>query len=175
MGRKRLYPLAAAVFLLLSGIIFWQGPYQTQRQVIVSRQTVLQQKKEQVLSVENFLNAHGEAVAYEAEIARRAAKQHQQLPCQLETGKFLAELQQLAAAKGVVLSAAAPGTVESKAGCRQLPLRVTIAGDYFSLLDFLQGLEELERFSSVDKMELHSEEGRLSCQLLIHIYGRSST
>jgi len=175
MGRKKLYLLSAAGLLLLSGIIFWQGPYQAQRQVIEGRQAVLQQQKEQVLSVENFLNAHGEAAAYEAEIARRSAKQHQQLPYQLETGKFLAELQQLAVDKGIVLHAAAPGAVAGKAGCRQLPLRVTIAGDYFSLLDFLQGLEEMERFSSVDELELHSEEGRLSCQLLIHIYGRSST
>lgn len=158
--------------MLLVGVIFWHGPYQVQQQELAAQRAALQQKKMAVLGIENFLNAHTDIAAYEAEKLQAVEQQSHRLPQQMETGEFLAAVQKLSVEKGMMLLAASPGTVEKRTGYLQLPVQMTIRGSYFSVLDFLQGIENLERFSSIEDMAVHSEEGMLTCQFCVCIYAR---
>ena len=158
--------------LLTAGLLFWQQLYVPQQEQLAQQRAMLQEKKDALLSVENFLNAHHNSPEYEAGLRKQLAEQQAKLPQELQTGAFILELQQRSAVKGAQLLAVSPGIAEEAAGCRRLPVSITLGCNYFSLLDFLQAMEEADRFSTVDSMEIHSEEGKLTCHFLIHIYAQ---
>ena len=55
-----------------------------------------------------------------------------------------------------------------------LPIQVKLYGGYFQLLDFLEALENSDRFFVIRKLEIHSKDENLDCVLDMEIYAREA-
>lgn len=124
----------------------------------------------------NFANGHTDPKASQEEQKKRHAFLIQALPDTLAQGPFLSHLERQAAVRSLTLLDVAPQpAVRGAAGLLELPVRVRLAGDYFSLLDFLQDLASLRvggRFVEVRgiKVQGGSTGEPLTCELLVAVF-----
>ena len=97
-----------------------------------------------------LVRVQNDANRAQSESGARAAQQKWQrllegaLPEHLAVERFLAALARRAAADGLILHGVTPGEGQAREdGLVEQPLALSLSGDYFSLLRFLQGLADL--------------------------------
>jgi Tfp pilus assembly protein PilO len=66
----------------------------------------------------------------------------------------LNDILQLAKDAGLTVRDYQPATAVAKAGCRQIPIHLSGAGDYQGIYRFLDGLERLVRLTMIEKLEV---------------------
>ncbi|MCI6284565.1 type 4a pilus biogenesis protein PilO [Selenomonas sp.] len=138
--RKKAALVAAAVLLLTAG---WWFFFHTPMQAATERWQAENMKTHaQLIDVQNYKNDSGNLAARQAEQKKRHAFLAKALPDTLEQGAFLSGVERLALADHLVLLGVKPGeALQRDDGLQELPVTVTASGDYFSLLEFLKGLD----------------------------------
>lgn len=96
------------------------------------------------------------------------------LPPRLEQGAFLTETEKRAAAVGVKLLGVLPGDGAEMGGVVRAPVRLSVRGEFFSLLDFLYSLEQRGRFVKIDAVRGKTDDvGVFTGTVELWIYARS--
>ena len=106
--------LMLCTILMLLGTIFYVTIYQSQITEIQSRKQELQIKNEELIAVQNFMNAHVDMNAYRKDLLMQEEKLYVLLPRKIEQGGFIKFLQAQAAAQQIQISAIIPGKVTEK-------------------------------------------------------------
>ena len=167
-GREWLGAAACvSVLVVLACYQFVQLPLQAARQEAM---TETAKARAEVVAVENYQNAHLDFSAFEKDLLEQQARVDQALPDQLEQGRFLTTVQQLAFRHQVLLQSVTPGKVQEQDGVNALPVQLKFHCNYFALLAFLRELQATDRYISVDQMAIQVKDGSLDCDILLHIF-----
>ena len=157
----------ACLLLLTGGYFFIHEPLNAMEQ---EARLSAEKSRTDLTVVDNYQNAHLDMAAYEKELAEHQAHADQAMPDTLEQGKFLGMLQQEALRSHIELKQVVPKTVQQNGQLSVLPVEVKMCCSYFSLLAFLQGLQQSERYVQVERTAVHEEDGALDCSLRLQIY-----
>lgn len=158
---------ALALFLCAA---FFQLCFLPQRAELARLEEEAAKEQEALVTVQNFMNAHGDGAERAKVRAARSAALEKRLPARMGQGDFLSLLEREAQHEKLTLAAVAPGQIEEEGGVSRLPLDVELDGDYFHLLSFLKDLEKSERFVRMESTEIKSEDGRLHVKMRLSIF-----
>ena len=164
--RMAMVILVVTLLFLAGGVILLQQ----QRAELFVKQQQAGQNQQEILQIENFMNAHLQEEDYAAELKKREQVVQEQLPESMEQGRFLSLLQQEALRHGVVLAEVRPGSARSTERFAELAVETEICGSYFQVLDFLEAMEQSGRFLRIENTKVKSENGLLHCRILFKIY-----
>ena len=157
----------ASIWLLAGFLIFPHAAWQAAAEQAHAEQADASQK---IVAIENFMNAHGNMDEFCRELERHQENSLKAMPEELEQGKFLEFLQRMAIHSHVELMGVVPGEKVCERDLVRLPIQVNFKCSYFELLDFLQGLQEGERFLQVRNAKVHSDKGKLVCEIDLTIF-----
>lgn len=172
-GERELF--FAALFLIIPACLLFF--FAVHRPLSEARAVTLEERdaaEHAMTEVANFKNAHLDEKAYEAQLVEQDARSAAALPDSFEQAAFLASLQREALASRVTLLGIVPQEPVQRDGYAALPITVRVQADFFSLLDFLQQIEEGDRFLRVDALEAVSEKGMIKCTMQISIYAANA-
>lgn len=168
---KRGYLLLAAAICLLLIVIYIFLLRAPLRGASASAEARAQVAAAQVVKVTNFHNAHiSDEKKYEQDLQQRQERADKALPDTIEQGRIVGYLQSKALASRLELCELAPGEPRVQDGLRVLPLKLKLRGDYFSLLDFLEQLQDGERYTIIQRPSVRSKDGYLECVLEIDAF-----
>lgn len=161
--------LFAACILAAAGLFYWfvYLPQRAQIEKLTLEANIGQAK---IAEIERFLNAHPDLAAYERETRAKLEMLAKKLPDDHEISAFVAQAQQAANDSGVILVRVAPGQANARGAYTETPLLVEFRGNYVQTLEFIRKLERIERFNSIDRMELKSQEGSLGGKFMMLVY-----
>ncbi len=129
---------------------------------------------EERIKVQNFMNGHLDLEKSGEEQKKRRTSLEKLLPDRMEQGTFISDLERRAIADHLVLLEVKPGEVEKMdGGVLSLPISIRLRGDYFSLVDFMEQMEDVRqtgRFTEIHKIDVKAEKDELLCDLKISIY-----
>ena len=125
---------------------------------------------QEITAVTNFQNAHLQMKEYRAELKKREQRVWQYLPEHMGQGEFMLYLERLALHNQMELQMVSPQKNISAEDNQCLPIKIRVAGRYFGLLKFLQGLQDGERLAVVKNLSIVSKGDTLESDMLIHIY-----
>ena len=136
-----------------------------------------QAARRELLTVQNFANREQAKSAGQAEQRRWETLLAAALPASLETGDFLAALARRASDGGLTLRSLTPSEPFAREdGLGEQSLTLSLSGDYFSLVQFLQELADLQaggRFVKVNQCEVRTTaetDGILSATLSLSVF-----
>jgi type IV pilus assembly protein PilO len=95
------------------------------------------------------------------------------LPGSLEQGNFLVALDRLAVRSHLRILSVVPGKAAADEGRHCLPVKLQLTGNYFSLLHFLQGLQQGERLVVINSLTVKQGKDRedaLTAELGLSIF-----
>ena len=130
----------------------------------------LQQEKQKVAAVENFVLAHPDTEKYLADLQKSLLRAETALPGSVDVSIFMAQLEKDARASGVKLTFVKPSVVTDRAGYRELPVEVSVEGNFFATLSFLKKLEDGARFSIPASFLIQQKQNSLVTRLNIQIF-----
>ena len=131
------------------------------------------QAEKTVTAIANFQNAHLPLHDYQRELGRRERRARQALPGSMEQGEFLVALDRLAVRSHLRILSVVPGKAAADEGRHCLPVKLQLTGNYFSLLHFLQGLQQGERLVVINSLTVKQGKDRedaLTAELGLRIF-----
>ena len=118
-------------------------PLYTDRQKL---KTTLAQNNVRLATLQTFAGQNKDYDALVKLQNMKLAAAKKKLPDEISVPELLTEYSKLAAQTGVQLLDLAPGRVNRTSNALELPINITLEGDYFKLITFLQQMESGERF-----------------------------
>ena len=157
--------LVLALGMLISSLLLYP---QELRIGELTRQLQVEQQKLTV--VENFILANPDADKRLFELQQSLARVEKALPGSLDVSLFMAQLQRDAAATGVKLTNVKPSALVDRAGYREMPIEVSVEGNYHATLAFLKKLEDGERFNLPTGFLVQRKQDKLTTRLNMQIF-----
>lgn len=151
---------AIVLSVIVCPVIVWSCyafaylPQQNRRAALVAQCAMVSQHKQQL---EAFARRHPAADADLRELARQKAAVDALLPDALEARTVFSDLAQAAEASKVRLGRIVFGAAINKNGYQELPVEVTVKGDYFSIIGFVHSIEENSRMNTIHKITMKRE------------------
>ena len=163
------------VAVLAIGLIVSSIALYPQEVRIAERTQQLAAEKQKVALVENFILAHPDTEQYLTQLQQSLARADVALPGSLDVSKFIAQLEQDARYSGVRLINIKPTAITDRAGYREMPIEVSVEGQFYSTMSFLKKLEDGERFTLPSAFLIQQKPGGLATRLNIQIFGYGIT
>ncbi len=181
MGKERLtallkgiaprYLLALYLVLVLAlGMVASSVVLVPQEARISAMASRLQAERQKVAVVENFVLAHPDANKRLLELQQSLVRVEKALPGSLDVSAFMTQLERDATATGVRLVNLKPSALVDRAGYREMPLEVSVEGNYYATLAFLKKLEDGERFSLPLAFLIQRKQDKLATRLNLQIF-----
>ncbi len=127
----------------------------------------------EIIDIENFSNKHRDIRTYSAEISKQQTTLDRALPDNLKESTVIMLLQQHALSHQIHVLSITPGQRKEDSGLTILPLQLQLECDYFQLLDFLQAIQEDDRFLQISRLDVHSVDDRISFEIEFLAYAMS--
>jgi len=137
---------------------------------ISERQRLLQQEMQRVATVENFVLTNPDMDKHLTDLQQALLRAEKSLPGSMDTAGFLAELEKEARAAGVRLTGVKPGAIVDRAGFREMPVEISVEGNYFATLAFLKKLEDAARFNVPASFLIQQKQNVLATRLNLQIF-----
>ena len=115
--------------------------------------------RQELAAADAFRRGHPEPAKEEKTVETRRRLLEVKLPPRLDGGAFMLEAERRAAESGVQLLGVVPGDGRDAGGLAKAPVRLSVRGDFFSLIDFLYALEQRGRFVKIDAMRGKVDDG----------------
>ena len=115
--------------------------------------------RQELAATDAFRRGHPEPAKEEKKVETRRRLVEVKLPPRLDRGAFLLETERRAAESGLQLLGVVPGDGSDAGGLAKAPVRLSVRGDFFSLLDFLYSLEQRGRFVKIDAVRGKTDNG----------------
>lgn len=145
-------------------------PLWTERAAVLAR---YQQERARLAQVEQFVKSHPDGETYVREVAAQTARADALLPDAAAMPSFLASVEATAHKSGVHLAAIKPQTPQPQQGYSRLPVEITVQGSYGDILGLLSGLQDLPRYTTVTRLEIHAPRlgaSQLEAKIMAEIY-----
>ena len=137
---------------------------------ISERQRQLQQEMQKVAAVENFVLTNPDMDKHLADLQQALLRAEKSLPGSMDTANFLAEIEKEARVAGVRLTGVKPGALVDRAGYREMPVEISVEGNYFATLSFLKKLEDTARFNVPASFLIQQKQNALATRLNLQIF-----
>ena len=137
---------------------------------ITERQRQLQQEMQKVAAVETFVLTNPDMDKHLNDLQQALLRAEKSLPGSMDTANFLAEIEKEARAAGVRLTGVKPGAIVDRAGYREMPLEISVEGNYFATLSFLKKLEDTARFNVPASFLIQQKQTALATRLNLQIF-----
>ena len=171
-ARKRFCGMT--VFSAILGAAFYFFLYAPQWEELQTKEAEAAEIRRVMAETAAFRKSHPDPVKEQGKSEARNHLVESLLPRRLEQGAFLMEAEKRAAAVGIKLLGAVPGDGAETGGVVRAPIRLSVRGDYFSLLDFIYSLEQRGRFVKIDAVRGKTDNGGVFTGTVdLHIYARS--
>jgi len=151
---KYIIGLFAVILLAIICIIFLIVPLNRDRNALVNKLT---EENKRLAVLQTFA---GQNQNYDALVKiqnMKVAAAHKKIPDTVSVEELLNEYNKIAEATGVQLLGVAPGKATKGANVFSLPINVSLQGDYFKLITFLQQVENGDRFVTVQSAEYDAQ------------------
>lgn len=145
---------------------------QQQEQAVLAAKCNVERQRIQV--IETYLLAHPNAEEYATELTTNQEYLGRTLPNNGEIRTFLLQLEQSAQESNVQLAHVKPAPPVSKNGYSELPLDITIKGDFFQTLNYLKRLENGARLATISKLSITVQNNVLESKMIVTIYSYSA-
>ena len=162
--------LVVALGLVISSFLLY--PQEVRQSEIAAQ---LQQARQKVTVVETFVLTHPNTEQYLTELQMAITRADRALPPSPDISNFLSQLEKEAKVAGVKLTGVKPAVVTDRAGYRELPVEISIEGNYFATLTFLKRLEDGERFSVPAAFLIQQKQNILATRLNLQIFSYGVT
>lgn len=167
--KHKMVVIASAITILT--VFFTFFIWRPQHERIVALTEEFNAEQQQVRVLENFALSHPDANKYLNELDSKRTRVDNLLPNDANISSFLIMLEQNAKASGVRLEQVQPSQAVNKNGYREIPVSMSIKGNYFQLLDFLQRMEgSQQRFNSTGSMAITNKSGSLESKMTVIVY-----
>lgn len=154
-----------AVGIIVSSILLYP---QEQRYNELARQ--LQQERQKVAVVENFVLAHPNVEQYLTDLQQSMNRAEKALPGTMEISAFLSQLEKDARTSGVKLSNVKPSAVANREGYREMPVELTVEGPFFATMSFVKRVEDGDRFTVPTGFMIQQKPNLLTTRLNLQIF-----
>lgn len=98
----------------------------------------------------------------------------QQLPSETEVGELLEDISQTAVANGLEIRTFRPGEEERKTFYMELPIKVSVSGNYHQFGHFVSDLSELPRIVTIHDIRISRDKKgatqKLVMEMMVHSY-----
>ena len=170
-SRRQFLLFAASLFaLLLVAAVFLLLPMRTE---LGATEAQLTMRRDELTGIRDYMDAHQDRAAYEAQLKRQSTMVHRLLPDAMDTQRFLESVESKAKASNVFIRRVLPETpvADSDAVVETQYITVEFTGDYFAILSFLSAMED-DRFSSIRQAETMVDGETLRTRLHLSIYAQ---
>lgn len=156
LNTRYLILLMLAVFFAFLVYMQFISPLRDDTQKV---ETQLLQTNTRLAAIQTFA---GQNKDYEASLKIQTLKVEEakkKLPDTVTIPELVAEYSKLAMVNKVVLESLKPPTEvkQDKGGAFAVPLKLTLSGDYFNLVEFLQQVEKGTRFTTIQSVDFSSD------------------
>ena len=166
--KYRGFAAASCLLLLLWAVMLWQGAGALGE--LEEQELQLHRLQEEQAALERLQAEHPDVEKYQMEVEKELKHVGALLPDDMETAVFLQEMKAAADRTGMVLCELAPEEAAEENGLLAMPVRVTLQGDYFSLVRFLRVVQNGSRLMQVAAMDVASKGDFLDCRLQFKIF-----
>lgn len=135
----------------------------------------LQQEKQKVAVVENFILAHPNMDQHLADLQKTKERADKALPDKIEISAFLAQLENNAREAGVRLISVKPAAAANRSGYREMPVELALEGPFFATMSFLKKLEDGARFTLPTAFMIQQKQNLLATKLNLQIFSYGVT
>lgn len=154
---KNLLIIAAILILVTVFYIYFYKPQQS----YIDKQTNLKISLDDKLAVlkdmqENYQKYQTQIIEY-GDIASPYVAA---MPTESNTSKFAVDIEDMAAQNNLQLAEFKSDSALDKGEYKQIPLKITLVGEYGSLLNFVKGLDELPRIISYRGWDLQPKDNK---------------
>jgi len=167
--RKFLPPIifALSIILLVSWYVFFYEP--TQREIL-NMELETRRLSEVAREISDIKARHGDLSAFvlEKEMQLDAARIF--LPATLAQDKFVDELYKTAELCGAKITSISTSEATSAEELQAQIVSVNLEADYISLMNFIRGVIDGERLTTLDEISIERSGGILSCDLDFKIF-----
>ena len=172
-GAQRRFCVMAGFSAVLAAA-FYVFLYAPQREELQTKEAEAVELRRVVAEAEAFRKDHPDPAKEKGKAEARNRLVAGLLPPRLEQGAFLMEAEKRAAAAGIKLAGVLPGDGADAGGAVRAPVRLSVSGEFFSLLDFLYSLEQRGRFVKIDAVRGKTDDfGVFTGTVDLWIYARS--
>ena len=166
--------IALFIVMLTMCSLFFFCIHIPQKEEIDKRKLHLKEQQAKLSEINNFLKLHNDSESYRQEMEDLCRQSSIRFPDRMEQGAFLTDIQEKALLQSIQLSGIVPGKTEAYDAYFALPVQVSFRCTYFQLIDFLQSLNESERFFAVQSVNVHAASHELECKLQMLVYSSNN-
>ena len=144
---------------------------------IAALRNALKVEQVQVAGIISYVEHNSDLDKQYVELRQKLDQTSLLLPEQSDIGSFLVQLEQVAKASKVVLGQVQPAQPVSRTGYYEIPVTITVSGNYFQVLDFMSRIEGMKRFVAVSSMSLKPKTGDVldgNIAVIIYASGQAS-
>lgn len=148
--------LLAAVLLLVFVVLYIVQPL---RGDIQKNEAELTQAQQRLASYQTFAEQNKNYSAFVAAQDARLAEAKKAMPDTVAVPVLVQEYADLSKTSGIQFQSVEPptGKLKQNSGAYEIPLNITISGNYYKMVDFLQRVENGTRFSKLLKTNISAE------------------
>ncbi len=168
-------PVYRKVLLFSAGIVlFMQLCYIyiifPQNQRIAELQTNYQTAIRKNALIQEFAKKNPNTAQYLAEVSKKAIQADTMLPNELDISEFIVQLERTINTSRMQLIEVKAAQVIDKIEYREIPVEIIVQGSFSQMIDFLQKLENMPRFTIVNQIKIQSQQGILNSKLNLSIF-----
>lgn len=120
--------------------------------------------------IQEFSKKNPNAAQYLAEVSKKAVQADTMLPNEPDISEFIVQLEKTINTSNLQLIELKAAQVNDKIEYREIPIEIIVQGSFSQILDFLQKLENMPRFTIVNQINIQSQQGILNSKLNLHIF-----
>lgn len=170
IGKYTFIAGALSCALLFFAVLAFAGSLADERETLL---TEAREDRRQAAEAQAFLDAHLDRDAYYKTLSEREKRARLALPSDLEKIDFTTELAENAEKSGLKVLALSEEKPHARGnGLTELTIKVTLEGDYFALMDFLDAMEKSDRFAALKEAKISTPKDykKLRIDLKLSIY-----
>ena len=167
--RKFLPPIifALTIILLVGWYVFFYEP--TQREIL-NMELETRRLSEVAREISDIKARHGDLSAFVLEKEMQLDEARIFLPATLAQDKFVDELYKTAELCGAKITSISTSEATSAEEIQAQVVSVNLEADYISLMNFIRGVIDGERLTTLDEISIERSGGILSCDLDFKIF-----
>lgn len=165
------------LFAFAGSFLLWHFSLQPLWQENMLKLQQQENLKREIRLYQEFAVRHSDYEAYAASQTAQLANLERQLPVQADAGRLLGQWQRQAALDGVQITQMQALAVEHKQNnVSSRPVKLTLSGNYYAVLKFIQYLEKSENFVNLTQVSIRGDENKGNVKLtgVLNIYQRQA-
>ncbi|WP_371368744.1 hypothetical protein SRRS_22000 [Sporomusa rhizae] len=141
-----------------------------QNQRIAELQAIYQTAIRKNALIQEFAKKNPNIAQYLAEVSKKAVQADTMLPNELDISEFIIQLERTINTSKLQLIEVKAAQVIDKTEYREIPVEIIVQGSFSQMIDFLQKLENMPRFTIVNQINIQSQQGILNSKLNLSIF-----